>query len=108
MSPAGVDAYTAADSQLLLNVTTKVSQLIILGRASASITIPLGFSHKPIVLLTSQYNFAGVIGHTKGPGPVRPSPLPGAGNSNVTITPTLLSLSLSSPSTYEVYNQSFV
>ena len=38
ISPPGVDAFTAADAALILNVTSKVSQLLLLGRASSSQT----------------------------------------------------------------------
>lgn len=37
VAPPGVDAMTAPDSALVLNVTSKVSQLVLMGRAASSI-----------------------------------------------------------------------
>lgn len=76
VSPVGVDADTAADSALRMTITSKVSQLILMGRVSIGTTnIPMGLTRSPYVFLTSQFDFSGVIGHTLGPGPFRPSPV---------------------------------
>jgi len=75
VSPAGVDAFFAADSSLILNIQSKVSQLILLGQVSSSQTISLGLSRSPIVLVTSKNSLAGIYGYPGGAGPVRPSPL---------------------------------
>jgi hypothetical protein len=110
VSPPGVDAFTAADSALVLNVTSKVSALILLGAVTSSGTIALGLSLKPYVFVTSQYNFAAVIGHTLGPGPMRPSPLPGgAGPSSATINGggASMTITVSTKTTYAVYSAAF-
>jgi hypothetical protein len=62
---SGADASTAADAALILNVSSKVSQLILIGRATASVTVPLGLSRSPFVFLTSQFDWSNVIGHTR-------------------------------------------
>lgn len=112
VSPFGVDADTAADSALRLSITSKVSQLILLGRVAAgSHLIPLGLGRSPYVFLTSQWDFAGVTGHVLGPGPFRPSPPPVAGSSAsyVVINSNGVSMSISAAYTcvYAVYAQAF-
>lgn len=110
VSPAGVDADTAADSALLLNVSEKVSQLILLGSiAAGGGTVTLGLGRSPFVFVTSQFNFSGVIGHTTGPGPMRPSPLPGGSPSSAQINSNGASMTITAPTktTYAVYSQAF-
>jgi hypothetical protein len=112
VSPSGVDADTAADSALRLSITSKVSQLILLGRVTAGgHTISLGLGRSPYVFLTSQWDFAGVSGHTLGPGPFRPSPPPisGAGVSYLVINSNGASMSINAAYTcvYAVYGQAF-
>lgn len=110
VSPAGVDAFTAADSALLLNISSKVSQLILLGRVSASAVITLGLSRSPYVFVTGQYDFSAIIGHTLGPGPARPSPGVGQTNTSATINSNGASMTISTPTqpvVYQVYAQAF-
>lgn len=109
VSPVGVDADTAADSALLLSATSKVSQLILMSRVSSSTTIPLGLSRSPYVLITSQWDWTGVAGHTLGPGPFRPSPVAGGIASYVQINSNGASMFVSCvlPTLYEVYGQAF-
>lgn len=110
VSPAGVDADTAADSALLLNVTSKVSQLIMTGLVSAGgHTIALGLSRSPYVFITSQWDWSGVVGHTEGPGPFRPSPPPSGTQSSVTILSDGDSMTISAAYDvyYQVYGQAF-
>ena len=109
ISPPGVDADTAADAALVLNVTSKVSQLILLGRIAGSGTIPLGLSRSPFVFITSQWDWSGVIGHTTGPGPFRPSPPPFGAASTATINSNGASMTISSIYSvlYQVYGQAF-
>ena len=113
VSPAGVDADTAADSALVMNVVSKISQLILMG----SIAVPggliaLGLSNKPYVFVTSQWDYSGVAGHTLGPGPTRPSPMVGTNvnASYVTINSSGASMTVSAQSwktSYTVYSQAF-
>lgn len=110
ISPPGVDAFTAADSALTLNVTSKVSQLVLLGRvAPGTSTIPLGLSRSPFVFITSQWDFSGVVGFTLGPGPFRPSPPPFASVSYAVINSNGVSMSIAAAYTtvYQVYSQAF-
>lgn len=109
ISPPGVDAMTAADSALILNVTSKVSQLLLMGRIFSSQTIPLGLSRSPYVFITSQWDFANVTGHTTGPGPFRPSPPPFGTGSTATINGNGASMTLNIAYTtiYQVYSQAF-
>jgi hypothetical protein len=112
VSPPGVDADIAADSALLLSATSKVSQLILLGNVAASgtpTTIVLGLSRSPFVFVTSQFDFAGVIGHTTGPGPLRPSPPIGSSFSAATINSNGASMTITRPlkTTFAVYGAAF-
>lgn len=109
VSPPGVDAHTAADSALILNVSQKVSQLILLGSIAApGGTVTLGLGAKPFVFLTSDWNFSGVAGHTFGDGPMRPSPTL-SGGSNATINSGGASMTISSTTrtVYAVFSASF-
>lgn len=74
VSPVGVDAYTAADSALVLGISARVSQLLMLGNVASSQTVALGFGAVPYVLLTSLQTY--VDGTVSFSGPVRPSPWP--------------------------------
>lgn len=76
VSPPGVDAYTAADSALLLSASSKISQLLLLGQISSSGTVALGLGKNPIVILTSQNTFDdfGLSGYGTLTGPSRPAP----------------------------------
>jgi len=109
VSPAGVNADTAADSALMLSITSKVSQLILLGKISGSGTVTLGLSRSPYVFLVSEFNFSSVTGHVGGPGPIRPSPGPGASPSTATINSNGASMTISTsvPCSYQVYGQAF-
>lgn len=110
VSPPGVDADTAADSALLLSVTAKVSQLILVGHVSASASgIVLGLSQRPFVFITSEFNFSGVPGHTTGPGPCRPSPINAGASSTATIQSSgaTMDISTSLPVSYFVYGAAF-
>jgi hypothetical protein len=109
IAPPGLDAMTAGDAFLILNVTSKVSQLVLVGRIPASATIPLGLGRSPYVFITSQFDFSGVPGHTTGPGPLRPSPPPGGTASTATINSNGVSMTITTiyPTVYQVYNQAF-
>lgn len=109
VSPPGVDANTAADSALLLGITSKVSQLLLLGKIAASGTVILGLHRSPYVFLVSEYNFATIAGHVGGPGPIRPSPAPGGTSSSATINSNGASMTITTtvPVSYQVYGQAF-
>jgi hypothetical protein len=119
VSPPGVDAFTAPDSSLVLNVSTKVSQLLLMGRVFADFqVVALNVSRSPIVMLTSQYDFSAVTGHTLGPGPMRPSPpaLSGAVGAQAAINGNGASMTITLmrtasggpyPCIYQVYNKAF-
>lgn len=72
ISPPGVNAYTAADSALILTISRKSAQLLLLGQVSSSQTVALGLGSNPLVLITSQNPFSD--GTTTVTGPSRPSP----------------------------------
>lgn len=108
VSPPGISALTAVDSALLLNISAKLSQLILLGNVSSSATISLGLGQQPIVFITS-YDTFGFIGTTRV-GPLRPSPVGvGEATANVTINSGGASMSISSITkvAYAVYSKAF-
>jgi hypothetical protein len=107
-SPPGVDADTAADSQLIMSVTSKVSQLILMGHVAAgNNTVLLGLNQRPFVFITSQWDFNGVIGHTTGSGPVRPSPPVGTASASCSINGNGASMTISSPLQINYFVYSF-
>lgn len=88
VSPVGVDAYTAADSSLVLGISARVSQLLLLGSVASSQTVTLGFGAIPHILLTSQQTVN--LGYVSFAGPVRPSPMMTStpdGSGGYTLTP---------------------
>jgi hypothetical protein len=106
ISPPGVDALTAADSALIMSISNKISQLILLGSVLSSNTISLGLGSQPIVLITTYNAYPG----SGAPAPVRPSPVTSQQpNASVTINSGGASMSISSPvkTTYAVYSQVF-
>lgn len=110
ISAPGFDADTTADSNLRLNASAKVSQLILMGRVAAgSYLVPLGLARSPYVLITSEWNWAGVAGHTLGSGPFRPSPPPGGTAASCTINSNGASMSLVAPYglIYQVFGQAY-
>lgn len=72
VSPVGVDAYTAADSALVLGISSRVSQLLLLGKVTSSQNVTLGFGAVPHVLLTSLQTYLDAT--VSFSGPVRPAP----------------------------------
>jgi hypothetical protein len=106
----GFDAFTTADANLVLNIQSKVSQLLMLGHVASTQTISLGLSRSPMVLVTSKNTLASVPGHVGSGGPTRPSPL---GNgfpfSSATINGNGVSLTVSCSvdTTYAVYSTPF-
>lgn len=75
VSPAGIDAYTAADSQLLLNISNRVPALLQLGAIGSSQTVYMGLTIRPIVVIFSSSSLASIPGYGAYVGPARPSPL---------------------------------
>lgn len=68
------DAYTAADADLMLNISSKIVQLLLLGSVASPATVPLGFGRMPVVILTTRLSMAGVPGYGDFDGPTRPAP----------------------------------
>lgn len=118
MSPSGVNAMTAADSALLMNISSKISQLILLGTVPSNALVSLGLGSQPIVLLTTYSAFV-LIDENNNlitlNGPTRPSPVGSAAvtvsgtGANVTINSSGASMSISTPGkvTYAVYSKTF-
>lgn len=74
VSPPGINAQTADPSQLTLNISTKVNQLLVQGYVTGNATVPLGVTGRPIVFLTSRYKMSDDYGYGHLDGPIRPSP----------------------------------
>jgi hypothetical protein len=115
ISPPGVDAFTATNAQMTLNVSSKISQLIMLGFTSGPQTIALGLSRAPFVFVTSESTVAGVIGYNGLNGPIRPSPPGwlGGGAANPLASATIngngssMTIGGSGRAHYTVYNSPF-
>lgn len=122
ISPSGVDAYTAADSSLILGIGGAIAQLVMQGQVTSSTTIPLGFSHEPFVFITAKDDLH--LGLVNLDGSVcRPAPQPRMvhdddddtwstvvrPSSTVTINSGGASMSISAGLTtiYQVYNKAF-
>lgn len=74
VAPPGVDALFATDDQLLLNISSKISQLLLFGSIDTSQTVVIGAGRAPFVLITGRMTMGGVPGYGDLTGPVRPSP----------------------------------
>jgi hypothetical protein len=75
VSKVGFDASTAADANLIVNVTSKVSTLLLMGKVASTATIALGLSRSPIVLVTTLNPLnSNLPGYSGSSGPARPSP----------------------------------
>jgi hypothetical protein len=111
VSPAGIDALTASDEQLILNISSKVAQLLMLGYVGGSTTVALGLTRVPIVFLTSYSSMDGIFGYESYVGPLRPSPSAMGSYTHAASSATIngggASMTLSGPTkmTYAVYNQ---
>lgn len=112
VSPAGIDALTASDAQLILNISSKVAQLIMLGFVASSQSVVLGLTRVPIVFLTSYTTLNGITGYESFDGPLRPSPSALGSYSHPASFATVEAgggyMNLNGPTkmTYAVYNQS--
>lgn len=106
---SGADAYTAADSTLLLSIHEKVSSLLLMGYISSSGNVTLGFGARPIVILNSirtvMSSFTGIV---------RPSPLyyslytaPSSTHASASIASDGSNMYVTAPvlTRYEVYNE---
>ncbi|MGO3934765.1 hypothetical protein [Rhodopseudomonas pseudopalustris] len=124
VAPPGVDAYYAADDQLRLNVSSRISQLIMLAWVSSPQVVALGLSRSPYVLLFSREPLANTILGPGGlEGAIRPSPsgLKSSSNqdggvsfiyyppSSATINGDGASMTIDTtrPTCYAVYNKAF-
>jgi hypothetical protein len=75
VSKVGFDAYNTADANLILNVSSKVSMLLLMGKVGSTTTIALGLSRSPIVLVTTLNPLSSNLpGYSGSSGPARPSP----------------------------------
>lgn len=124
VSPPGLDAKTAIDSQLILGIAQGISQLVMQSQVSSSTTVYLGFSRAPFVFVTSLVPITGVGGaaNFSSNGPTRPSPVPSLRDngddsytivvpppSYVTINSNGASMSVNAPrkTFLSVYNRAF-
>lgn len=110
VSKAGFDALVALDNELIMNISDKVSSLIMLGNVPETVTIPLGFSQPPVVLATAQYSLAWLENFVGTGGPARPSPfLDFGGSVTATINDNGASVTITSngKAVYAVYSKAF-
>jgi hypothetical protein len=121
VSRDGFDAFNTADANLLLNISSKVSALILLTTVASTQTISLGLSQSPLALVTSLNGLESLPGYTGTGGPARPSPflllIPNGDGFIITRTPVAsatingngasLTISCSAPTTVAVYSKPF-
>lgn len=74
IAPPGIDAMYASDDQLTMNVSSKISQLIMFGWLASSQTIALGLSRSPYVFLHSRETLTDLVVYSGLTGAIRPSP----------------------------------
>ncbi|NEV75649.1 hypothetical protein DYI24_01135 [Rhodopseudomonas sp. BR0C11] len=74
VAPLGVDAYVASDDQLTLNVSSKVSQLILSGWVYEPSIVAMGLTRSPYVFITSRETVSDIVGLSGWNGVIRPSP----------------------------------
>ncbi|WP_420132598.1 hypothetical protein [Rhodopseudomonas sp.] len=74
VAPPGIDAYFATDDQLRLNISSKISQLVLFGWVGGPAAIGLGFSRSPFVIITSREPMYDIVGISGLEGAIRPSP----------------------------------
>jgi hypothetical protein len=75
VSKVGFDAFNTPDANLILNITSKVSTLLLMGKVGSTATIALGLSRSPIVLVTTLNPLnSNLPGYSGSSGPARPSP----------------------------------
>jgi hypothetical protein len=102
-SPPGVDALTASPSQLILQMTNLVDQIILVGAVGSSQVVPLGLSDRPLVLLISKGTHP-----TFGTYAARPSPLgTDVNNTSVAVNAASMSINTSRIVSYLVFRRAF-
>jgi hypothetical protein len=110
VSPPGIDAYTAADSQLTLNISDKIPQMVALGFVGSTQSVFLGLNFRPVVLITSLSNLAEAgIGYSQS-GPARPSPLLNTDTqawADIQAGGNYMDITCSRRTSYSVYNYAF-
>ena len=74
VSNSGFDAFTTPDNNLILSVSSKIVQLLLLGFSNSNAYVPLGFGRMPVVILTTRLTMLGVAGYGDFDGPSRPAP----------------------------------
>ena len=104
IAPPGVDAETASASQLTLNISNKIDQIILRGTAFGSQSVPLGLTaYAPAVLLfpagTATFTFQNTDGSffaAAGYGVSRPMPnVANSASYSASISASAMSLSMS-------------
>lgn len=75
ISYPGYDVFSAGADQLILNINEKVPQLLLLTIVNGSQDIGLGYSTKPVVLVTGTVDLGSLPGYGGYSGPCKPSPL---------------------------------
>lgn len=93
IAPPGVDVMTAADADLLLDISRKTPQFVQIGSASNADVVPLpsGLTFVPYVLLTSYGDVNGTVGNNNGV--VRPHGNPPTGTNYAKVTVSSSSMS---------------
>jgi hypothetical protein len=122
VSRDGFDSFNTADANLLFNISSKVSALILLTTVASTQTISLGLSQSPLALVTSLNGLSSLPGYSGTGGPARPSPFlllipDGSGGFIITRTPVSsatingngasLTISCSAPTTVAIYSKPF-
>jgi hypothetical protein len=113
IAPVGLDAFYAVDSQLILSITGKVSQILKIGFVLSSQYVPLGYGAKPYILLTGVPYMSSVPGYGDLQGATRPSPIgvygatPGNSQAEIAADGSGMSLYTSQKCCYAVFNKAF-
>ncbi|MFC0243684.1 hypothetical protein [Rhodopseudomonas telluris] len=123
VAPPGINAYYASNEQLRLNISDKVSQLVLFGWVGGSAAIGLGFSRSPFVIITSREPMYDIVAISGLEGAIRPSPSGLKRGTNqdggVTFRPTTkatativdngawMAIEADRPTSYAVYNAPF-
>ncbi len=75
ISKPGYDVFAGIADQLILNIGEKVAQLLLMTIVNGNQSIALGYSSRPIVLVTGTADIGSLPGYAGYSGPSRPSPI---------------------------------